>query len=97
MGDRAFFNALHEPRLKTVSRPPDRELTKAERLSSQKWWQRQTGKSSLNGVIDTLRNKKPLTNRQIDEIERTLQALADEGWSGSIPADHAVRALIKSS
>lgn len=49
--------------------------------------------SSLGGVIQELRAGRPLRVEQIDEIERTLDALRAEGWSGFITADEAVRAL----
>lgn len=50
--------------------------------------------SSLEGVIQELRAGRPLRVEQIDEIERTLNALRAEGWSGLITADRAVRALV---
>lgn len=50
--------------------------------------------SELNFVIGKLKRGSRLDIPAIDEIERTLLILRDNGWSGIIPADEALRALI---
>ena len=50
--------------------------------------------SELNFVIGKLRRGSRLDPPQIDEIERTLLILRDNGWSGFVPADEALLALI---
>lgn len=49
--------------------------------------------SELAEIIEALRQGVGISDAAIDELERTLDALRAEGWSGSIPADEAVKAL----
>lgn len=84
MGERAFFDAFHAH---TKTAETD------EIVASHTWWRTRKGWSTLQGVIATLRAGQKLTPEQIDELERTLKALQDRGWSGSITADQAVKAL----
>lgn len=49
--------------------------------------------SALRGVITQLHEGTPLSLPAIGELERLLDALRAEGWSGSIPADEAVEHL----
>lgn len=49
--------------------------------------------SALHGVIEQLRANRPISSAAINEIENLLQILQDNGWSGFIPADEALRAL----
>lgn len=53
------------------------------------------GHSALRGVIEHLRANRPLSSAAINEIERVLQLLTDEGWSGFITADEALRTVIQ--
>ena len=49
--------------------------------------------SALMGVIEKLRNGERLSDQATDELERLLHVLQEEGWSGFITADQAVRAI----
>lgn len=51
--------------------------------------------SQLHGVIGRLRTGKPLHEAAVNEIERLLEVLSNEGWSGFIPADEAAKALVE--
>jgi hypothetical protein len=44
-------------------------------------------------VVAKLRRGEPISRAAIDELERLLKALRDEGWSGFITADEAVKGL----
>jgi hypothetical protein len=50
--------------------------------------------SALYGVIDRMRNGMPITVEAVDEIARVLRLLQGQGWSGFIPADESLQAII---
>ena len=51
--------------------------------------------SHLNGAIPKLTRGEKLDDAAIEEISRILDILRDNGWSGYIPADDALRGIIK--
>lgn len=53
--------------------------------------------STLMGLIDMLKRGEQLSDEAIDEIDRTFLLLRGEGWSGFIPADQALAAIIRAS
>lgn len=50
--------------------------------------------SALQGVIAKLHRGEKLSEEAIDEIQRVLDGLRAEGWSGLISADAALRAIV---
>ena len=54
-----------------------------------------SGPSHLSGIISRLRNHLFLSDLAIDELERLLDELRSEGWSGFITADDALKAIIE--
>lgn len=53
------------------------------------------GPSMLAGVVDRMRLHRAVDSYAADEIERTLDVLRDNGWSGAITADTAVAELAR--
>lgn len=51
-------------------------------------------RSTLKGVYRRLVDGVPLDDEQVDELARLLDALREQGWSGSIPADEALESII---
>lgn len=51
--------------------------------------------STLNGVIGKLRKGEPIPGDMVDEIERLLDVLRGEGWSGFTTADEAARVIAR--
>lgn len=56
-----------------------------------------TESSALMGVINLLETGQPISKEAIDEIRRILTLLQGEGWSGFLPADRALQAIIDAS
>lgn len=54
-----------------------------------------TGRSALAGVIPKLERGVKLSDEAVNEIARLLAGLQAEGWSGFIPADAALSALVE--
>lgn len=51
--------------------------------------------SELAGVIGKLQRGERLSAEAIAELDRLLGLLRDEGWSGFIPADEALAAVLR--
>jgi hypothetical protein len=50
--------------------------------------------STLGGVMETLEAGQPLASVQIEELDRLFTLLSEQGWSGLIPADQALAAIV---
>lgn len=53
--------------------------------------------SALEGVVAKLRRGEKLSDEAVDEIERLLDGLTNEGWSGFITADEALQTLVNAA
>lgn len=51
--------------------------------------------SELNGLIPKLTRGEKVSDEAIEELGRLFDTLRAEGWGGYVPADDALRAMVK--